>query len=285
MTRCRAFTLVELLLASALSVVLMAAVLAVIVQLRQASSADLALPGLGEGYASPEAWVAMLADDLRHAITVEEAGAAELNMVTRSALDAETYEQTHRPVRVRYHIERIGDRSWLIRRQAALDVLDNVHVQRDLVCPDVIRFELVSMGEDPATVPAGGTPPTVAPSESPANDGASLAEPPSGGGSQALNTVRTLDQWLSEMPRDRSSVEYRRYMSAWKKYLEGEKIDFVFNPPPKPKDEEHKDPERAAFTGPAPIPPLPPMPSMYWRLRVWTQGYSEPTLDRPLVLR
>ncbi len=148
MSTARAFTLLELLVATALSTVLMIGVLAVV--------ADLGAPEVAAGIAEEagaaggdealDAWVGLLREDLAHAHSIDASKANEVVLMGYGALDGRARERTHRPVLVLYKIERIDGRPWLIRRQAVLDVLTNQNVQRDLVCCGVTRFELIGLG-------------------------------------------------------------------------------------------------------------------------------------------
>jgi prepilin-type N-terminal cleavage/methylation domain-containing protein len=143
MTGARAFTLLELLVATALSAILMVGVLAVVADLGAAAVAaqEKADPAAPLGPQALEAWVRLLREDLRHARTVVADKEGELVLVGYGALDA-ARQRTHRPVRVLYRIEEVRGRPWVTRRQAALDCLTNQNVQRDLVCGGVTRFEL-----------------------------------------------------------------------------------------------------------------------------------------------
>jgi prepilin-type N-terminal cleavage/methylation domain-containing protein len=145
MTRLRAFTLVEMLAAIVLSGLLMVGVLSVVRNLGAAGSpvaAQLA-PHAVAGADDIDRWVELLREDLDHADEVDASVPNELTLTGHGALGEANCEQTHRPARVQYKLQDIGGRPWLIRRQAALDVLTNDNVQRDLVCHGVKRFELV----------------------------------------------------------------------------------------------------------------------------------------------
>jgi hypothetical protein len=158
------FTLLELLLATVLSVLLMVGVLAVVADMRMpdgspvlASEPQREAPA---GAAAVEAWVDVLRQDLQHATAVQTAGENELVLMTYSALDRISREQTHRPVFVQYRIEELEGRRWLVRRQAALDLLTNQHIQRDLVCCGVDRFSMLervrsAYSAQTATSPSG----------------------------------------------------------------------------------------------------------------------------------
>lgn len=164
MDAARAFTLLEMLMATALSTVLMIGVMAVVADLGSAgldssvrqrkpleTGGDPA-PGIGRDALG--AWVGLLREDLRHATEVVASRDNELTLWGYGALDSRSRERTHRPVRVRYGIETVGGRSWLVRRQSLLDALTNQNVQRDLVCGGVRRFELVSVRGESAPGPA-----------------------------------------------------------------------------------------------------------------------------------
>ena len=180
MTKAPGFTLLELCIAIMLSSVLMIGVLAVITDLQNTTLADddddpprgreefggdatdmeSALNGLVE----------LLRDDLKHAGMIEVVRTGEVALTGYCALDKPRCERVHRPVRVVYALENMAGRSWLVRRQEYLDVATNRHVQRDLVCSGVRRFELVSMidGRETAVSAKSG--------------GVRLASPGAGGG-------------------------------------------------------------------------------------------------------
>lgn len=151
MIRARAFTIIELLLATVLSTVLMIGVLAVITRLGAPDSA--AASSTGRHGDSPstvaseviEPLMSLLREDLGLARVMEAAKPNEIALEGYAGLDGQSHERTHRPVRVHYRIEFIDGRPWLVRRQAALDVLTNQNIQRDLVCSGVTRIELTTI--------------------------------------------------------------------------------------------------------------------------------------------
>ncbi len=171
MRRPRAFTLLELLLATALTAVVMIAVLAVV--------GDLGAPGAAEGVAPQrtaggretveappepgtlEAWMQLLREDLHNAGAVDTSRKNELALTGFAALAGPSRRRTHRPVRVLYRIEVIDGRHWLVRRQEALDLRSTENVERDLVCCGLRRFEVtklvvkVDRGDAPAARSAG----------------------------------------------------------------------------------------------------------------------------------
>jgi len=144
-----AFTLVELLAATALTAILMVGVLAVVADLGVAnltSSSTAAKPSPEAG--AMEALVRLLREDLVHATAVRIPRPNEVVLVGYAALDGNDRERTHRPVLVAYRLADLDGRRWLIRRQSALDVLSNQGIRYDLVCGNVTRFELVRSGGD-----------------------------------------------------------------------------------------------------------------------------------------
>lgn len=166
MSNARAFTLLELLLATALTAVLMVGVLAVVANLGAPEAAAGHVPDRERNRAL-EACLDLLREDLAHAVAVDASQANALTLVGYAALDDRARERTHRPVRVRYGLERIDGRAWLVRRQDALDVKTNETVQRDLVCCGFTGFQLIEDRYDwglpeeaptaePSTVAAGG---------------------------------------------------------------------------------------------------------------------------------
>lgn len=132
-------------MASVLSTVLMVGVLAVVTRLGApvVDPRGQEPPGVALEAEVVEAWAGLLREDLSHASQIEMLKNNELMIVGYGALNAQVRERTHRPVRVFYKTELIGGRWWLVRRQAALDVLTNQNIQRDLVCSGVRRFELI----------------------------------------------------------------------------------------------------------------------------------------------
>ena len=137
----RGFTLLEMLLATVLSVMLMVGVLAVIAGLGTAASkaGDQPVPAAD----AIDGWLRLLQEDLNLAVKIDASRSNELTLTGYAALDEPGRERTHRPARVLYRFEDVGGRRWLIRRQALLDLATNQNVQRDLVCSGLSRFELV----------------------------------------------------------------------------------------------------------------------------------------------
>jgi hypothetical protein len=158
MNSVRGFTLVELLLATVLTTILMIGVLAVITSLGArgvVADGGRPLEGLSESQAW-EACVRLLREDLDQASSADAAKPNVLRLSGYGALDARSREQAHRPVKVVYAVEEIDGRPWLTRRQDAMDVLVQNNVQRDLVCSGVRRFELAKTPPVNKDAPAEG---------------------------------------------------------------------------------------------------------------------------------
>lgn len=145
------FTMLELLLATVLSVLLMIGVLAVVTRLGASKAVDVNAKSTDSGMAlqagpdeaTIDAWVWLLRHDLNHARGVDGSQPNVIEITGYFALDRARREQTHRPVRINYVVEQIDGRPWLVRREMALDVLTNQNVRRELLCVGVSRFELV----------------------------------------------------------------------------------------------------------------------------------------------
>ena len=132
----RAFTILELLAATALTALLMAAVLHVVGAIG-ASRATLARQ------TDTAAWRDDLLDVLRRDMTNASKvtfGADGMTLTGHGALDAGTLEFSHEPVTVVYGLSVIDGRSWLVRRQAPRDGLSHTPAWAELVCPDVTGF-------------------------------------------------------------------------------------------------------------------------------------------------
>lgn len=166
------FTLLELLLATVLTVVLMVGVMAAVSSLGTARGAIEGVPTGGlatEGEHDPaadprrgasadpsdRAWTGeavrqqtldrvagLLEHDLREARWVRVEGDGSLTLSGWLARNDDGRQRVHRPVEVRYRASQIDGRWWLVRRQTLLDVPGNERVQRDLVAGGVRAFDL-----------------------------------------------------------------------------------------------------------------------------------------------
>ncbi len=138
----RAFTILELLAATALTALLMVAVLHVVGTLG-ASRAALARQ------ADVGAWRADLLDTLRRDLTnASQATFARdgVTLIGHGALDPVTLEFGHEPVTVVYGLATIHDRRWLVRRQAPRGGLSNQPAWVELLCPDITGFTIRPAG-------------------------------------------------------------------------------------------------------------------------------------------
>ncbi len=178
----RAFTILELLLATVLLCGLMISVLAVLTRVGIPSQAAGTL-GTDDGGRSVvsgkdnrtiDAWVALLRADLEQAVVIESMSSGRISMVGYRSLEGEARQPRHRPVQIVYRIEKIGADAWLIREQSWLDDLSNQNVRRDLVCRGVIDFHLSA--DRSGVTPGSG--PKVTPNIEPSPSGNHPAEEP-----------------------------------------------------------------------------------------------------------
>jgi hypothetical protein len=138
----RAFTILELLAATALTALLMVAVLHVVGTLGASRAALVRQADAG-------AWRSDLLDTLRRDLTNAAQVTFAKDGVTltgHGALDPVTLEFGHEPVTVVYRLATIHDRRWLVRRQAPRDGLSTQAAWAELLCPDVIGFTIRPAG-------------------------------------------------------------------------------------------------------------------------------------------
>ncbi len=307
MTTARGFTLLELLMATALAAMLMVGVLAVVASI--ASPAHEAAQTRGQGVrgigqvvsdAPPvDAWVALLREDLAHARSVKAQPDGSLVLAGYTGLAGAGRERSHRPAVVTYSVKRIEGRDWLVRRQVLLDVLSNQNVQNDLVAAGVSRFEVLRDGKAPAValtppVGRGDNPeagqPDDAPGDAPGDAPDEPAEPLMGGATQATDKQKTAAareaarrEQLRRMAADRRLWEQR---FGWVQLTEnGEEIGYkwweqthLFEPPSQAAgvgniaDDERAD-DAASGDGAADSTAADQAPTVVpWHLRYWTDA-------------
>jgi hypothetical protein len=148
----KAFTILELLAATALTALLMVAVLQVIGSIGRTRAAMSRQSADGP-------WKADLLDALRRDLVNSSGIRYEANAVTltgHAALDPLTLDPVHEPVVVTYGVTTRANRTWLYRRQAPRDGFRGSPAWSELLAPDVARFTL-----RPATdLPVATGPPT-----------------------------------------------------------------------------------------------------------------------------
>jgi len=154
----RAFTLLELLAATALSALLMVAVLHVLGTISRDRQSMAGRPG-------PQVWRADLVDTFRRDLagsTGVRYGTNALVLTGQAALDRRTVAPRDEPVTVSYGLTSLHGRTWLIRRQASRNARSNEGSWMELLCPDVVGFSVrpvdaeVGMGgllNEPADAP------------------------------------------------------------------------------------------------------------------------------------
>jgi prepilin-type N-terminal cleavage/methylation domain-containing protein len=141
-----AFTLIELLAASALAALLMLVLFQVIGSLgRTRAAMTHASRAAGPAPASQSAWKTDLLDvlrwDLANASTIQ-LEANQLTLEGTAALDRRSLAVGQEPVTIVYAIERRGGRSCLVRRQSTRGMLRHNAEWSELVGADVTAFEL-----------------------------------------------------------------------------------------------------------------------------------------------
>jgi hypothetical protein len=133
----RGFTLIEMLAASALTALLMITMVAVIASVARS---DLAAARRAAANPWPPDLVKTLRDDLLNSRTLR-CEPVTLTMEGFASIDPMTLRPTHRQTQVRYAVQSIAGRNWLIRKQR--EHSGDQHESSFLVCPDVqsIAFE------------------------------------------------------------------------------------------------------------------------------------------------
>lgn len=133
-----AFTLIEMLTATALTTLLMLLVLAVIAGVGR-SEAILAMQIRHDSW--PPSLVQLVRWDLAHAAKVTAADIG-FTLEGHGALDPATSSPNGQPAKVQYTVVSAGGRNWLIRRQTALYGDSGEGAWSEIICPDVQSIEL-----------------------------------------------------------------------------------------------------------------------------------------------
>lgn len=163
MTKPRAFTLLEVLLATVLLTSLMVGALAVISRVwsEGLSTTEPADGNPRSAAHSVEAWAELLREDIELALAIRSHRPDEIMLIGPCGIDARSMVRTHRPVLVLYALQNINGKRWMVRQQAALDVPNELVLQSDLVLCCVSRIELLYEGlnEPPSRLSDGTVPP------------------------------------------------------------------------------------------------------------------------------
>jgi len=270
--RAAGFTLLELLLATVLCSMVMVGVLSMITRILADSTVVSAAGLKHDGERSPgpadfavDAWVGLLADDLRHAMQVTADEPGRLVIVGYHALQDVGRSSVHAPVRVHYEMQMIGSTRWMVRRQVALNAATNEHVQRDLVCAGVTRWQLSQQ-------------------QGPEAGSADLAPDPEPDGEPALE-----DPVAPSRPDDsydnvviNGNNYFRRNVPAW--YLKQQQGDHWNTSPPLSQTNEGAVAESDKPEAPRPR-PLVVAKGTLWRLQAWCGDADEPDIDRLVIIR
>jgi prepilin-type N-terminal cleavage/methylation domain-containing protein len=277
MTR-RGFTFVELLMATALLALLMVGVLAVVVAVAKPVTATDAKPDAALQVV--QTWGSLLRDDLDQAVGADVTKPDELTMLGYSSLQTSDRRRVHRPVLITYRFEEVDGRKWLVRRQAALDMLNVHNVQRDLVCQWDGRFELQPTGDASA----------VAQFKSLRNPGPAtvdLATERAGpmGGAGVLNASAD-----SPVQTERRSYFWQPAgLSYFYEFLPTDARGSI-DPDEAEKAAEEAQAAAAASVADAPVADRIGKSArtrrrLGWRLKVWMSGAAEPVYDQVLTVR
>jgi type II secretory pathway pseudopilin PulG len=136
----RAFTILELLVATALTALLLLAVFHVIGSLGRSRAALAQQTDSG-------AWRSDLLQTLRYDLINSTAANFHRDGITltgHGALQRPTFSHSHEPVTIVYGLATIHGRRWLVRSQSPRDGLSNDPGWSELLCPDVDAFTIRS---------------------------------------------------------------------------------------------------------------------------------------------
>jgi prepilin-type N-terminal cleavage/methylation domain-containing protein len=151
--RTRAFTLVEMLLASTLAAVLMAAVLTVAAALAR----DQRRMEAGQAADHAPAEFGLLRRDLANGAALISSGDSDtFELISHAGLDPRTLGATQRLTLIRYHIARpSGARPILVREQRFLDDPIRPQSSREIVATGVTRLAITAVSADAEPVELG----------------------------------------------------------------------------------------------------------------------------------
>lgn len=141
MSNQRGFTLIELMLATTLTVLLMAGVLTVITTLRKPLPEPAQRGDAPPVDASVLAALGVIEADLYLATQIDSE-ADELTLQSFGALDAESSDRGPRPVDIVYRIVEVDGEPWLLREQTRMDTKKPMAPRRELVGSGITRIQL-----------------------------------------------------------------------------------------------------------------------------------------------
>ncbi len=148
----RGFTMVEMLMATALAGVLMVGVMTVVVRLYSPPESSVQSLATGRGL---DRWVHLLNRELSSAQSLQVAAdQSTLTLTGPLGLDQVQRQSTHRPVQLRYRLVVIAGGTWLLREQESLDESTNQRMQRDLVGGPFQRLQFVVLPTARVTSPS-----------------------------------------------------------------------------------------------------------------------------------
>jgi prepilin-type N-terminal cleavage/methylation domain-containing protein len=148
--RNKAFTLIELLAATALSALLLIGVLGVLTSLRASAAQSM-------GIERPDVFAPLLSlirRDLSQASSVTTT--PERTTISTFVNIDQAGNLSHRPVRVEYFLEQVGNLRCLVRQQTNLDELTNRATSRQVLYVDVASFQMSTV-RFTGTAPAPAT--------------------------------------------------------------------------------------------------------------------------------
>jgi prepilin-type N-terminal cleavage/methylation domain-containing protein len=140
----RAFTLVEMLVASALAAALMLAVMQIVGAIGRSRLAMARSTGV-------EPWRTDLLDTLRWDLANASSArfrAGRLLLSGHGALEGRSLTPRHEPAEVTYETAALGERSWLVRRQSPRSGYAHGERSTELLCPDMTTFEIQPLRSD-----------------------------------------------------------------------------------------------------------------------------------------
>lgn len=285
------FTLLELLLATMLSAMLMVGVMAVVVDIGRTSQALKTTTSAQPDDASTideqamTNWITLLRADLEQSAGRIDTSVGRLEMIGFHAISSSGPAE-HYPVSISYYIKQVGNDSWVIREQKRLDVLSNQNINRELVCRGVSKF-ILAAEESQITKAARTT------GKSSARAGASIGSRRTGSSGAQANAAgeqnaATLEPYVPFHMVYPFALQATAEDLAW---LRTHKPGDPFSDPPA----NQGDPARGAggvgstASGSAAAAPADPqrivIPAYAWRLAVWSGTDGPVSVDRFVRIR